>query len=152
MAEGYIIQTAGATTLSAATARTILAAYSTIQNYLVTEMGVSFDAVSSTAGQVLVELNILAAGTSGTLTGQTPTQSRGWPVTASQSSGRINYTVEPMTQTTMRNWLIPMNGAFVVQFPLGREPMSQASTAIYWVVRCTAPSSVGVRGYLEIDE
>lgn len=152
MASGYITQTAGASTLSANTARTLIAIYSTQTNYEITEIGVSFDGVTSTGGQVLVELNSITGATTGTLTTQTPTQIRGWTSIAPLSTGRINYTVEPGAQTTLRNWLIPMNGAFVVQFPLGREPMNQASTSFYWGLRCTAPSTVGCRAYIETEE
>lgn len=152
MAEGYTIQTAGASTLSAATARTILAVTSTATNTLITEIGVSFDSNTSTGGQVNVELTSITGATTGTLTAQTPTQVRGWPTIAPLSTGRVNYTVEPGAQTITRTWLVAMNGAFVVQFPLGREPMSQGSTSFYYGVRVTAPSSVGVRGYMEIEE
>ena len=152
MAEGFIIQTAGASTLSAATARTIILANSTATNTLITELGVSFDGVTSTGGQVVVELNTVTGGTTGTLTAQTPVQTRGWGSVAPQTTGRVNYTVEPATQTIQRTWLIPMNGAFVVQFPLGREPSLQASTNFSYLIRCTAPSTVGVRGYMEIEE
>lgn len=152
MAEGFIVQTAGASTLSAATARSIMLLNSTANNFAITELGVSFDGVSSTGGQVLVELNSVTGATTGTLTTQTPTQVRGWPSVAPMTTGRINYTVEPATQTTLRNWLVPMNSALIVQFPLGREPLGQGSTNFSWVVRCTAPSTVGVRGYIEIEE
>jgi hypothetical protein len=152
MANGYVIQTAGATTCTAATARTILAVTSTAANPLLTEIGVSCDGVTSTGGQVIVELNTITGATTGTLTAQTPVQVRGWPSIATLSTGRVNYTAEPGVQTITRTWLIAMNGAFVMQFPLGREPATQASTSFYYGVRVTAPSSVGVRGYLEYEE
>ena len=155
MGAGFIIQTAGASTLSAATARTVILVNSTATNAALTEVGVSFDAVSSTGGQVLVELNsVTGATTGGTPTAQTPVQDRGWPNIAPLSTGRVNYAAanEPGAQTTLRNWLIPMNGAFVEQFPLGREMTTVAATSYSICLRLTAPSTVGVRAYFEIEE
>ena len=152
MAAGFIINTAGASTLSAATARTLLLVNSTATNTEIVELGVSFDGVSSTGGMVRVELNSVTGATTGAATVQTPVQSRGWPSIASLSTGRVNYTVEPATQTTLRDWLIPYNGTFVLQYPLGREPTIQASTNFSYVLRVTAPSTVGCRAYIEIEE
>lgn len=152
MASGFLIQTAGTSTCSAATARSLILINSTATNTEICELGVSFDGNTSTGGEVLVELNSVTGATTGTLTAQTPVQTRGWPAIASLSTGRVNYTAEPATQTTLRNWLIPMNGAFVIQFPLGREPQTQGSTAFSYVLRVTAPSTVGCRAYIEIEE
>lgn len=149
---GFAIQTAGASTCSAATKRTLLVANSTVDSFDITEIGVGFDATSSTGGQVFVELAQLTNATTGVVTAQTPVQIRGINYVTPLSSGRINYTTEPTAFLLGRNWLVPMNGGLVIQFPLGREPGTIASTSGgSYALSVTAPSTVGCRAYMEFE-
>lgn len=151
---GYVIETAGALALTAATAKTILNIISGANalNRL-TELSVSFDGVTATAVPVLVELCYSTQATAGTPTGGTftPTQIRGATRTCQASGGR-NYSAEPTVLTTWKRWLVPaFNGLLVIQFPLGREP-EQIVTADGMALRCTAPAAVNCHAYLEFEE
>jgi hypothetical protein len=150
---GYVIETAGAIALTAATAKTILNVISGANaiNRL-TELSVSFDGVTPTAVPVLVELCYSTQATAGTPgASPTPTQIRGATRTCQATAGR-NYSAEPTVLTTWKRWLVPaFNGLLVVQFPLGREP-EQIVTADGMLLRCTAPAGVNVQGYMEFEE
>ena len=149
---GYTVETNGNIALSAATAKTIL-------NYInasggvgrVVEVGVSFDGVTSSAVPVLVELCGSTQAGAGTSTSHTMVQIRGATRTV-QGTAQRNYTAEPTVLTTWKRWLVPaFNGLFVIQFPLGREP-EQIASANGMCLRCTAPATVNVQGYLEIEQ
>jgi hypothetical protein len=151
---GYVIETAGAIALTAATAKTILNVISGANAvHRLVEFSVSFDGVTPTAVPVLVELCYSTQATAGTPTGGTftPTQARG-PTRTPQALGSRNYTAEPTVLTTWKRWLVPaFNGLLVMQFPLGREP-EQIVTADGMLLRCTAPAGVNCQGYLEFEE
>jgi hypothetical protein len=153
-APGYVIETAGAIALTAATAKTILNVISGANAInRITAFSVSFDGVTPTAVPVLVELCYCTQAGAGTPTGGTftPTQIRGATRTC-QAAGSRNYTAEPTAITTYLPFLVPaFNGLLVMQFPLGREP-EQIVTADGLLLRCTAPAAVNVRGWLEFEE
>jgi hypothetical protein len=153
-APGYIIETAGALALTAATAKTILNIISAANSVnRLTGFSVSFDGVTPTAIPVLVELCYSTQAGAGTPTGGTftPTQVRG-PTRTPQALGARNYTAEPTVITTWYPFLVPaFNGLLVIQFPLGREP-EQIVTADGLLLRCTAPAPVNCRAWLEFEE
>ena len=154
---GYTINTAGATALAAATAKTLLNVIAGANDspYIV-EFGVSFDGVTASAVPVAVELVMSTQATAGTTTAQTPQQIRGWPTQTGNCTAAVNYTIEPTVLTVIKTWLVtPNGGVLVVQFPLGREPQGVVAASTIGKglgIRCTAPAIVNVRAYLEYEE
>lgn len=152
MAARYTVETSGDVALSAATAKTVV-------NWInganaisrVVELGVSFDGVTSTAEPVTVELCSSTQATAGTSTSHTIAQSGG-PTRTAQGTAQRNYTAEPTALTALKRWLVrPDGGLLIVQFPLGREP-EQVTTADGLCLRCTAPATVNVQAYMEVEE
>jgi hypothetical protein len=157
MANGFTIKTAGATGLSAATAKTILMAITGTRPLTVCEFSVSFDGVTASAVPVLVEMVASTQATAGTPgTSPTPTPIRPLGGDASIATAAESYSAEPTVLTQTKQWLLtPNGGLLVIQFPLTRETVSTtgASSAGKGVgFRCTAPATVNVRGYMEFEE
>lgn len=151
--------TGGAAALAAATAKTLVLLLAAAANQpSVTEIGISFDGVTSSAVPVLVELVSGTAGTAGTPRAALAVgkQLRGWPAQNSQTTCADTYTVEPGTQLVNRKWLVPPNGGlFVIQAPLSREPtgiVTAATDAKTWSIRATAPATVNAHAYIEYEE
>jgi len=152
MAARYTAETTGDIALSAATAKTILNVIAG-SNALVRliELGVSFDGVTASAEPVTVELCSSTQAGAGTSTSHTIVQSGG-PTRTVQATAQRNYSAEPTTLTVLKRWLVPaFMGSLVLQFPLGREP-EQVTTADGLCLRCTAPATVNVQGYMEFEE
>lgn len=120
---------------------------------LVTEISVSADGTSGTALALHVELCRWDDSTAGTSTSATPVQTRGAAKTT-QATAAHSFTAEPTALTVIRSWfLTPNMGVLVVQFPLGREPMSGDGTGL--LIRVNNPTSgttVNLRGYIEYAE
>jgi hypothetical protein len=126
---------------------------------VLTEFGVSFDGVTSSAVPALVELcasTQAAAGTPGTV--GTITQIRGYAGLGVASGVTVSgqYSAEPTVLVAVKQWYVPaFMGLLVIQFPLGREAMGfdTASTSMKGIaLRVSAPAAVNVRGYIEWDE
>lgn len=152
MAARYTVESNGDIALTAATAKTILNFINASGGLLrVVELGVSFDGVTASAEPVVVELCSSTQATAGTSTSHTPAQTGG-PTRTVQGTAARNYTAEPTVLTVLKRWLVPaFMGSLVLQFPLGREP-EQVTTADGLCIRCTAPASVNVQGYMEVEE
>jgi hypothetical protein len=151
--------TATPAALSAATAKTVvLILAASVNQPAITEIGVSFDGVTSSAVPVLVELVSGTAGTAGTPRAALAAgkQLRGWPASTSQTTAADTYSGEPGTQLVNRKWFVPPNGGlFVEQYPLGREPtgiITSATDAKTWSIRLTAPATVNAHAYIEFEE
>jgi len=150
-APGYTVESSGDIALSAATAKTILSVINASNAIIrITEIGVSFDGTSGTAEPVTVELCGSTQGGAGTSTSHTIAQVRG-PTRTVQATGARNYTAEPTTLTVRKRWLVHPQTGLVIQFPLGREP-EQVTSANALCLRCTAPATVNVQGYIEFEE
>ena len=147
MSAGYTVETNGDIALSAATAKTIMSVIGIVR---LVEIGVSFDGVSSTAEPVTVELCYSTQATAGTTTSHTIAQIRGGTRT-SQATAARNYTAEPTVLTVLRRWLVHPQTGLAIQFPLGREP-EQVVSGDALCIRCTAPATVNVQGYMEFEE
>lgn len=148
---GYTVESTADIALSAATAKTVLSVINAANSLIrITEIGASFDGVSSTAEPVTVELCSSTQATAGTSTSHTIVQCRG-PTRTVQATGARNYTAEPTTLTVLKRWLVHPQTGFVIQFPLGREP-EQVTTADALALRCTAPATVNFQGYIEFEE
>ncbi len=154
MALGYTI-VAGAA-LVAATAKTAVNLITGAGSPgVITELGVSFDGVSSSAVPVLVELCSSTQGAAGTSTALTPLQVRGFPPSASVSTAGVNYTVEPTTLVVTRHWYVSPTSGMILQFPLGREVeglITAATAGKGWALRLTAPAIVNYKAYYEFEE
>jgi hypothetical protein len=153
VAAGYVLRTAGSVALTAATAKTVvnvIAAANAI--FRICELSVSFDGATATAVPATVELCYSTQATAGTPVG-TPTfqQMRG-PTRTIQATGGLAYSAEPTVLTALKSWFVPVfNGLLVLQFPLGREP-EQIVSADAYCLRVTAPATVNVMAYIEIEE
>lgn len=154
MAYGYTI-VAGAA-LAAATAKTAINLISgATTSGIITEFGVTFDGVSSTAVPVLVELCSSTQGTAGTSTAFTPLQVRQWPAAAAICTAGVNFTAEPTTLVVVKHWYVPPTGGLTIQSPLGREIqgiITAATAGKGWALRFTAPAIVNYKAYLEFEE
>lgn len=152
-AVGYGLTTEGAVSLSAATAKSIIGvkahANSGVQ---VKEFTVGFDGVTASAVPVLVELcyATFATNSPGTnSTSTTPRQAYGRSLTAGFTTA-ANWTTEPTALTVLRSMLLTPNGGLVIyQYPLGQEPDSALAEG--FVIRCTAPATVNVRGSMTVE-
>lgn len=151
MPAGYTVESTGDIALSAATAKTILSVINAANSLIrLCEIGVSFDGTSSSAEPVTVELCSSTQATAGTSTSHTIAQVRG-PTRTVQATGARNYTAEPTVLTVLKRWLVHPQTGLIIQFPLGREP-EQVTTADALCLRCTAPATVNVQGYMEFEE
>lgn len=151
MAAGYTVETNGDIALSAATAKTIMSVINAANSLIrICEFGVSFDGTSATAEPVTVELCYSTQATAGTSTSHTIAQCRG-PTRTVQATAARNYTAEPTSLTVWKRWLVHPTSGIVVQFPLGREPECTV-TSDALLIRCTAPATVNVQGYIEFEE
>lgn len=154
---GFVASTEGAVSLSAATAKTILAVIpATNKGLTLCEIDVSFDGVTASAVPVLVELVVSTGGAAGTSSSVTPRPVRGGGFVTVTSSAAKTYSAEPTTLTTVREWLVPPTSGLIVQFPLGREPDAHNITSHPakggLMIRCTAPATVNVRASMEFEE
>lgn len=119
-----------------------------------TEFGLSFDGVTSSAVPATIDLCTSTQAGAGT-SGVTPTisSSRG-RTNGSAPTGGSNYTAEPTTLVNMKRWYVPQyNGVFVYQAPLGREIECDASggTIKALALRGNVSASVNELGYMEVE-
>lgn len=150
---GYRIVTGGAVSLSAATAKSILGVKAPSGNGVdLKKFRVGFDGVTASAVPVLVELCYCTFGANspGTnSTSVTPAQIYGRAITVGATAAKT-WTTEPTTITVFDEWLLTPNGGLVLyDFPLGDTPDSAVSEG--FVIRCTAPATVSVRGTMEFE-
>lgn len=147
----YECATEGAVSLAANTAKTILGVKTTsAAGLMLVGFRIGFDGTSGTP--VLVELTHSTWATNVTLTtnytGTTPRQRFGRVMSAGANltSGK-NWSSEPTVQTVIDEFLLTPNGGLVVyDFPLGTEPDADLNNG--FMLRCTAPAIVNVRGGL----
>lgn len=147
----YTVDTVGATALSAATAKTLVAAINSSAGIIrLVEWGVFFDGISASAVPVLIEVCSLSTTAAGTATSHTIVQSKG-PTRTAQFTAKRNYTVEPTTITVIKPYLCHAQAGMVMQAPLGRET-DQWTGSYGLILRVTAPATVNARAYMEIEE
>ncbi len=118
-------QNAGKITLTtSATAASLILLQPGVSKVLVTEIGISLDGSAPSPSVRFDTYRVTTLGSPvGTGGTQTPIQEdvNDGP---SSTSALINLTTEPTTKVLMRSWYIqPFGGLFVLQFPLGREPV-----------------------------
>lgn len=137
-------------------AKTILTAIAPAGHGLaMTEFGISFDGVTSSAVPALVDVvnsTQAGAGTSGVT--PTITAGRGRTTGGSAPTGGSNYSAEPTTLVRLKPFYIPqLMGTFVYQFPLGREVEcdSSAGTIKALGLRGNVTANVNCIGWLEVE-
>ncbi len=149
----YVAQSAAFSYAANTTKTLVLVDAPANRDLTITEIGVSADGTSGTALALVVELCHVTMATSGTSTSLTPVQTRG-NVLASQATAAHSFTAEPTVVTVIKGWyMTPNQGLFIVQFPLGREPMTRTGEAI--AIRINNPTSgttVNLRGNIEFEE
>lgn len=150
----YVARTESAFSYAANTTKTAVSVSAPADHeVVVTEIGVSADGTSGTALALHVELCRWDDTSAGTSTACTEVQTRG-ASKATQATAAHSFSAEPTTLTVIRSWfLTPNMGVLIVQFPLGREPMTGDGTGI--VLRVNNPTSgttVNVRAYIEYAE
>lgn len=147
----YSVETTADVALTAATAKTVLQVINSSAGIIkITEIGVSFDGVSSTAEPATVELCSSTQATAGTTTSQTPLQVSGATRTV-QATGARNYTAEPTVLTVLKRWLVHPQTGICIQFPLGREPQQNTGSDALGI-RVTAPATLNCQAYIEFTE
>jgi hypothetical protein len=147
---GYSAVTGGAVALSAATAKSIIGVKSHANFGLdLKKVRVGFDGTTASATPVLVELcyATFASNSPGTnSTSVTPAQVYGRSIAVGATAAK-NWTTEPTVLTVLEEWLVTPNGGLLIyDLPLGDTPDCAVSEG--FVLRCTAPAAVNVRGGL----
>lgn len=114
----------------------------------VIEIGISFDGTSGSATPVAVD--VLRQTTAGTSSALTIVQEN--PQTEAQIATALKtFTAEPTAGDLLRTWYVtPAGGLFVMQFPLGREPVIGVSGRLG--IRCNAPAVVNATAYITFEE
>lgn len=143
----YIISS-GATALTAATAKTVIEGVTNANVPLEwIAYDITFDGVTASAVPVRVDFCTYAA--TGTGTAYTP-KKLGQAQGTSQSTWKINDTVEPTTPTILFSLYVPPTSGVQYVFPLGRELFHGISTVMG--IRLTAPAGVNAITNLTIEE
>lgn len=147
----YSATTNGELTCSTTTPKTILSLVNWSNGgFRIVEMGVSFAGTVATAEPVLVELMKSTEASAGTASTHSIERING-SEKAAQVTAKYDFTAEPTVLTEVAQWLVHPQAGLIVQWPLGREPEMFDSADAY-VVRVTAPATVGCRAYLFWEE
>lgn len=152
MARTYTLNS-GAVALSASATKSLLLINPTV-SYVVTELGVSFDAAATTSA-VLVDLYRTTTIGSPAGTSTTPVRENASADSAASATGLVSLTTEPTAVELIRSFYVqPFGGLVVLQFPLGREPQMSGTSANRIGVRVTTPASTtpNARAWLAFEE
>jgi hypothetical protein len=143
----YSATTGGVVSLSAATAKTVIAVTAPSQfgvNWLGYRLG--FYGVDAAAEPVTVELCTITFAGAGTTTSITPVQIAGRAITAGFTANK-NYTAEPTVVAAFEEFLItPNGGTAIYDWALGESPDNNVSQG--FGIRITAPDAVDCRAAL----
>lgn len=145
---GYSVPTTAAVALAAATAKSILGVRGNAAFGIdLKKLRVGFDGVTASAVPVLVELCYATFATNppGTnSTSRTPAQSYGRQVAHGVTAASA-WSAEPTALTVVEEYLLTPNGGLVLEdFPEGYD----SAVSEGYLIRCTAPAVVNVRGTL----
>lgn len=140
--------TEGEIALTAATAKTILQVVApTNQRLALCGFSVSFDGTSSAAEPVQVE--ILRQTTAGTMSSATPCMDGVGSETV-QTTAQKTATAEPTAGNILRRYDIHPQTGLAVAFGPDEEILIPGGGRLG--IRCTAPASVNVTGYITVEE
>jgi hypothetical protein len=140
-------------TLSASTTRTIVQLLSSTQPLRIKELGVSFDGTDASLTPIKVDLVRQTSGGTASTTGGVPLEQQEIGPTSLTTYRAGFSSTEPTTTDVIRSWYVtPAGGLFVMQFPLGDEPVVGSSGRI--ALRCITGSSTtpNVAAYIVFDE
>ena len=123
MASQYVINT-GVVTLTTAATKSLILANPATDGFRITEWGISFDNVTTNAEPV--QIDVYRTATLGTPAGTTGSQVALDPNTASSTVTSLTaLSTEPTSVTVLYSYYVAPNaGMFVIQYPLGREPVA----------------------------
>ena len=144
---------AGSATLVASTTRTILQLLAGTQPLRIKELGASFDGVDASLTPIRVDLVRQTAAGTASVTGGVPIEQAEIGPTSLTTYRAGFSSTEPTTTDVIRSWYVtPAGGLFVMQFPLGDEPV--VGTAGRIAIRCTTGSGTTstVSAYIVFDE
>ena len=152
-AVGYASHTEGAVALGAGVAKTVIGVQAQAAAGLqLKSFEIGFDGVTASAVPVLVEVMYSTFATNAPGTGSTATTERqiyGRVLAAGYLGGKT-WTAEPTALTLIKEFpLAADKGLVAYQWPLGQEPDCAFSEG--FVVRCTAPAAVNVRGTMNVE-
>lgn len=122
--------------------------------FWLTELGISFNASSASAG-VLFELYRTTTLGSPTGTTYTPVKGNNSSDQSATVTALTNLTAEPTAVEILRTWYLqPFGGLYVFQYPLGREPMMSGTSSQRIGLRYTGVTGVtpNVVSYMEVEE
>lgn len=145
---GYTASTEGTVALSAATAKSVLGVTGPSQFGVdLKRFRIGFDGVTASAVPVLIELCVATFATNAPGTNSTSAtvdQVYGRSITAGFTAAK-NWTTEPTVLTPFEEFtLTPNGGVILYDYPDKESPDTAVSNG--FVIRCTAPASVNVRG------
>ena len=155
MNRGFIVKTAGATALAAATAKTLInliaGAAAGVQ---LREIALAFDGVTASAVPVLIEVcTSTQAGVGTPGTSPTPAQYKGRVFAAPFTAGE-SYSAEPTVLTPIWHTLVtPNGGTIILPFGVGDEIETDLSsgTVKALAIRANAPAIVNVRAAVKAE-
>lgn len=151
MASRYRVYT-GAWATTAASTKSFWLLNPVTNDFIITEIGVSFDGAAAAAG-VLCELYRVT--TLGSPAGTTAVESKMDPsIPAATTTGLTKLSTEVTTPENLLGWYVaPGAGLVILQFPLGREPLARGAGARMGF-RWTTPAAVAPNGasYVEFEE
>jgi len=142
----YVVDTqTAAVALVATTAKTVVSATGGADYGLqLCKYRISFDGVTASAVPVFCEI-VVITGATGTATPQTPIQTQGKVMAATNMVGNVNYSAEPTVTAVVDSFdLTPNSGTLVYDWQYGDEPDTGFTSG--FGLRCTAPAAVNFRG------
>lgn len=145
----------GSATLVASTTRTILQLLAGTRPLRIKELGASFDGVDASLTPIRVDLirqDPASAGTASVTGGVPVEQAETGPTSLTTFRAGFSST-EPTPGDIVRSWYVtPAGGLFVMQFPLGDEPVVAPAGRI--ALRCITGSGTvpNVSAYIVFDE
>jgi len=146
------VANAGAT-LIANTTRTIVQLLAGTQPLRIKELGASFDGTDASLTPIKVDLVRQTSGGTASTTGGVPLEQAEIGPTSLTTYRAVFSSTEPTTTDVIRSWYVtPAGGLFVMQFPLGDEPVVGPAGRI--ALRCNTGSGVSplVSAYIVFDE
>lgn len=141
--------------LVASTTRTIVQLLAGTRPLRIKEIGASFDGVDASLTPIKVDLvrqDPASGGTASTTGGVPLEQAEVGPTSLTTYRAGFSST-EPTTTDVIRSWYVtPAGGLFVMQFPLGDEPVVSPAGRI--ALRCITGSGTtpNVSAYIVFDE
>lgn len=154
-AVGYAValDTVFAMTTGAKTVLNVIA--SANSGLVIVEFGISFDGVTASAVHALVDLCQSTQATAGTDT-KTPTvtQLYGRVTGGDPPTADGGFSAEPTALTRLAAWHVHPTSGLVIQYPLGREPITDDSggTVKALALRANVTANVNAMAYMIVEK